>query len=88
MLTKTLSEVKAHLPRILTEVQELGESVIVTRSGRPAGVILPVDEYEGLMETLEILSDPQSLQSIRRGLADIENGDVLTHEDLWNELEG
>ena len=88
MVTKTLSEVKTHLPRILTEVEDLGEGVVVTRSGRPAGVILPVDEYEGLMETLEILSDTETLQSIQRGLADIENGNVISHEDLWNELEG
>ena len=88
MVIKTLSEVKTHLPRILTEVEDLGEGVVVTRSGRPAGVILPVDEYEGLMETLEILSDTETLQSIQRGLADIENGNVISHEDLWNELEG
>ena len=86
MLTKTLSEVKAHLPQILTEVEDLGESVVVTRSGRPAGVILPVDEYEGLMETLEILSDSEALDGIRRGLADIESGNVISHEDLWDEL--
>ncbi len=86
MLTKTLSEVKAHLPQILTEVEDLGESVVVTRSGRPAGVILPVDEYEGLMETLEILSDSEALEGIRRGLADIESGNVVSHEALWNEL--
>jgi prevent-host-death family protein len=86
MLTKTLSEVKAHLPQILTEVEDLGESVVVTRSGRPAGVILPVDEYEGLMETLEILSDSETLEGIRRGLADIEAGNVVSHEALWDEL--
>ena len=88
MVTRTLSEVKTHLPRILSEVEDLGEAVIVTRSGKPAGVILPVDEYEGLMETLEILSDSALLQSIRRGLDDIERGDVVSHEDLWRELDG
>jgi PHD/YefM family antitoxin component YafN of YafNO toxin-antitoxin module len=47
----------------------------------------PKYEHEGLMETLDILSDKEALDSIRRGLADIEAGDVISHEALWDELE-
>jgi len=88
MLTKTLSEVKANLPSILSEIEDLGESIVVTRSGRPAGVLLPVDEYEGLMGTLEILTDRDLRHSIRQGLGDIENGKTISQDKLWNELEG
>ncbi len=31
---------------LLTQVQDLGEHVVITRSGRPAGILLPVDEYD------------------------------------------
>ncbi len=88
MVTKPLSDVKTHLPQILNEVESFGEGILVTRSGRPAGVILSVDEYEGLIETLEILSDPELAQSVRRGIAQAEAGEVISHEDLWRELEG
>lgn len=88
MVTKPLSDVKTHLPQILNDVENFGESVLVTRSGRPAGVLLSVDEYEGLIETLEILSDSDLTQSIRRGMAQIEAGEVISHEDLWRELDG
>jgi hypothetical protein len=46
---------------------------------------IPVDEYEGLAETLDILADSEL--SIRQGLADVENGDLASHEALWNELD-
>lgn len=88
MSTITLSDAKTHLPRILAEVAEIGERVIITRSGRPAGVLLSIDEYDGLIETLEILADPELSEAVRRGLADASRNDLVTHEELWGELEG
>lgn len=83
----TLSDAKARLPRLLADVLELGESVIITRSGRPAGVLVSVDEYEGLLETLEILADPDLSAALRRGLDDAAHHHVMSHEDLWRELD-
>lgn len=59
MTTVPLSKAKTHLARLLSEAEELGEHVLITRMGRPAGVLVPVDEYEGLVETLDILADPE-----------------------------
>lgn len=85
MSTVPLSEAKAKLARILTEVDQLGERVVITRSGRPVGVLLPVDEYEGLLETLEILADPELSRAVRRGLADAEAGALVEHDEVWAE---
>lgn len=88
MATVTLSEAKAKLPRLLAEVVELGEQVLITRSGRPAGVLLSVEEYEGLIETLEILADPEMAAAVRRGLEEAERVETVTHEELWGALGG
>ncbi|MFH1177473.1 MAG: type II toxin-antitoxin system Phd/YefM family antitoxin [Acidobacteriota bacterium] len=87
MTTVPLSEAKTHLARLLKEVEELGERITITRSGRPVGVLLPLDEYEGLLETLEILADSELAQAITNGLADAERRDVVSHEELWRELD-
>ncbi len=83
MPTVPLSEAKAQLARLLKEVEQLGESVVITRSGRPAGVLLSVDEYEGLLETLDILVDPELAAAVRRGLDDIARGDLVSDEEVW-----
>ena len=59
MSTIPLSQAKTHLAKLLAEVEELGEEVVITRSGRPAGVLLSVGEYEGLLETLSFLEPPE-----------------------------
>lgn len=87
MPTVPLSQAKTHLAKLLAEVEELGEEVVITRSGRPVGVLLALREYEGLLETLEILGDQDLATSIQKGLAEAAAGDVLTHEDVWDGLD-
>jgi prevent-host-death family protein len=84
--TVTLSEAKAQLPRLLTEIMELGEGIVITRSGRPAGVLVSIEEYEGLLETLEILADAELAAAVREGLDDVAAARVVTHTELWSGL--
>jgi prevent-host-death family protein len=41
----SLSEVKTRLPELVAGVQEREEEVIVTKNGRPAAILINVDEY-------------------------------------------
>lgn len=83
MTTLPLSEAKTHLARLLSEVEELGEQFVITRSGRPAGVLLSVEEYEGLLETLEILADGDLMKDIQRALEDLDAGRTVGHDEVW-----
>lgn len=76
--TVPVKELRAELADLLDQVADRREHVIVTRRGRPAAAIVPIDEYEGLEETAEILSDPVALRAIQRGLADLNAGRTAT----------
>jgi hypothetical protein len=45
-----------------------------------------LEELESLIETIEIMSDPELMESIKRGLEDIKKGDVIDFDEL-KELE-
>jgi len=64
--TLPISEVKARLPELVLGVQEREEEIVVTRNGRPAAVLVNVDEYQRLKETVDVLSDPELMRQIRR----------------------
>lgn len=85
--TISLSNAKARLTRLLSEVEELGEEVVITRSGRPVGVLVGFHEYEGLLETLEIVADPELAAAVRQGLADAAAGKVLSEAEVWDGLD-
>ena len=78
-----LSEAKTHLAGLLARVEDLGEPLVITRSGRPAGVLISVEEYEGLLETLEILADAKLTKKIQAGLKDVREGRVVGHDEVW-----
>lgn len=79
-------EFRAHLSEMLSEVADRRNHVLVTRNGRPAAALVPVDEYEALEETAEILSDPDAMAALELGLAELSKGDVVTLEELRKEL--
>ena len=60
-----ISEVKAHLPELVTSVEDREEEVVVTRNGKPAAVLVNHAEYERLKETLDVLSDPELMAQIK-----------------------
>lgn len=67
---KSLAETKAHLSELVARVGEQHERITVTVHGRPAAVIMAVDDLESLEETIAVLSDPAALQAL--GEADSE----------------
>lgn len=79
-------EFRSNLSRFLSDVADRRDHVLVTRNGRPAAALVPIDEYEALEETAEILSDPGTLDAIETGLDEVERGETITVEDLRSEL--
>lgn len=79
-------EFRTRLSELLGDVADRRDHVLVTRNGKPAAALVPIDEYEALEETAEILSDSATLSAIEVGLADLARGDSVTLEELRQEL--
>ncbi len=58
-------------------MREQHESFAITQRGKVEGVLLNIEEYEGLIETLEILSDRELVESIERGMKDANEGKAI-----------
>jgi antitoxin YefM len=84
--TVPVREFRTHLSAFLSDVADRRDHVLVTRNGKPAAVLVPIDEYDALEETAEVLSDSQTLDAIEAGLAEVSRGEIVTLEDLRAEL--
>lgn len=80
-----ITEVKRNLLPLIKKIQKLNESIAITRNGRAAAVLLSIEEYEGLLETLEILSDPDLVKFLRKSKKQAEAGKWLSHEEVWGD---
>jgi antitoxin YefM len=87
-MTKTVPvrEFRTNLSELLSDVADRRDHVLVTRNGKPAAALVPIDEYEALEETAEILSDSVTLAQIETGLKELAQGDTVTLEKLRREL--
>ena len=84
--TLSLSEVKMRLPELIAGVQEREEEVVVTKNGRPAAILINVQEYARLKETLDVLSDPALMKQIAQSRAFYRSGRKgLSFEDVFGE---
>ena len=71
-----LADVKNRLSEVVDRVQRQHDRVVITKHGRPAAVVLSIDDLESLEETLEILSDRGLLAEIRD--AEVERSQGVT----------
>lgn len=84
--TLPLSEVKARLPELVAAVEEREKEVVVTKSGRPAAVLMNVQEHARLKETIDVLSDPALMDQIAESKAFYRSGKKgLSFEDVFGE---
>jgi antitoxin YefM len=85
--TVPVREFRTNLSALLSDVADRREHVLVTRNGKPAAALVPIDEYDALEETAEILSDSETLAGIEAGLAELSRGEIVTLADLRAELD-
>jgi len=79
------SKAKTHFSELLKRIREHHESFAITHRGKIEGVLISIEEYESLIETLEILSDRELMESINRGLKDEKKGRLHSHEDVFQD---
>ena len=86
MTTIPLAEARAQLSQLIDEVVRTHERVEITRNGRRAAVLLSADDYDSLLETIEVLGDPELMEAIREGEEALARGDVYTVEEVMAEM--
>ena len=83
--TLPLSEAKARLSQLVAELEVNEEELIITRNGRPAAVLISVDEFASWQETREIQHNPTLMREIKRGLRQLEKGQRFTFAEVFGE---
>lgn len=76
-----IGDFKGHAGRVLRRLREDGRPVVITKHGRPAGVLLSPEDYDRLRE------HDRFLEAVHEGLADAEAGRTISDEELGASLD-
>ena len=84
MATLTATKARNNFADLLKEAET--DVVQITQHNKPAAAVMSWSFYESLVETLEILNDPETLDRLRQGERDVEEGRVTDWESVKSRL--
>ena len=84
--TISISEARKRIFEIADEVQQPDTHYVLTENGKPKAVILSAEEFEDLLDNLDILSDPDLLKEIEEAEQQYKKGEYVTWDELKQEL--
>lgn len=84
--TVSLKELRPNLPKVMKRIDGKLDRFVVTSRGKPVAVMMSVVDYESLIETLDVLADPEAMANLRKGQKDIQEGRVRSWKDIKKSL--
>ena len=79
-----LKDVRNHLSEVVDRVERQHDRVVITKHGRPAAIVMSIDDVDSLEETLDVMGSPRLVSQIRDSLASLASDDaeVLSKDEV------
>src|SRR5208283_5356541 len=83
--TISVRELRPQLSKVIDNIHQKFDRYVITRRGKPQVIMMSMDDYEGLLETLEIKSDPELMQRLKKAEEDMRKGKLKGLEQIHKE---
>jgi antitoxin YefM len=80
-----ITRAKTTLLDIIRKIEGSDDAIAITKNGVPEAVLLSMSRFEGLMETMDILSDEKAMKSIRKSIREARDGKWLDFDEVFSE---
>ncbi len=86
MATKVIpiTDGRKELLRLAKEAKENLDRFVFTRNGKPEVVLLSIEDYEDLLETLELYEIPGLVETLEQRREDVRAGQSLPENDVFS----
>ncbi|MDD9988218.1 MAG: type II toxin-antitoxin system Phd/YefM family antitoxin [Spirochaetaceae bacterium] len=81
-----ITEARARLTQIANDLVDSQDTVTVTNRGKPMVTLIGYEMYESIIESLEIMSDPELMAQLRQSLREARSGDVISLDQVERTL--
>jgi len=79
----SVRKLRENLARVLDDVKLRLDRYVIVKRGQPAAILMCVDDYEGWLETLEIMSDKDAMQDIRLAKKELSEGKSYSFKEVF-----
>lgn len=77
-----VTQAKNKLLDMVRALHDSDNAIAITKNGVPEAVLISMEKFEGLLETIEILADDEARTLLRRSGEDVRSGRLLDLEDV------
>jgi len=77
MIAANFSEFRAELKKYLDSVEEDNETLIIKRKSGKGTVVISLDEYNSMMETLHLLSSKKNANRLYESIQQMKSGKTV-----------
>ena len=84
--TISVRELRPSLSKVLKRIHNRFDRYIITKRGKPEAIIMSVEDYESLLETLEIQSDKELVKRLEKAEQDYKKGKFKSLDQIEKEL--
>lgn len=84
--TLSLTEARKRIFDIAEDVQRPGKYYTFTENGSPKAVLMSAEQFDSLMEDLELASDPEFAKRMAAVEKELKNGDYVSWEEAKRQL--
>lgn len=80
MDAKSFDDALAQSDRLMDQAADNAEPIIITRTGKPATVLVSLDEWNNLQEMLNLIRSPENRVRLTRAMHDADAGKAVERE--------
>lgn len=78
-----ITQAKARLLEVVRQIHDTNDTVAITKNGVPEAVILSMAKFEGFLETIDILADPETMRQLKGSARDVQEGRLIDLEEAF-----
>ena len=80
-----VTKAKTNLLDMVRKIKDSDDAIAITKNGIPEAVLISMAKFDGLLETLEILSDERAMKSIRKSIQEADKGMWVDYDEVFPE---
>jgi len=77
----SVTKAKSQILNIIRDIGTYDSTLAITKNGLPHAVLMSMDHYTALQETIEILSDNNIMEQLRNSMKELKKGEQLVDLD-------
>jgi antitoxin YefM len=78
-----ITQAKAKLLDMVRQIHDTNDTIAITKNGVPEAVLLSMKKFEGFLETIDVLADPDMMRQLKGSADDVKSGRLIDLDEAF-----